>query len=318
MYYWALQPIYTTEDQAVSAEILVRAKNGSDSAPFEDILAVMDPGAPEEVRNVYARWKAYEVVDWTLNAVKDNPVLANLRGIASNLRPLDLLSTSLVRQAIWQKIQALDSDDRKLLLQVLIIEVTEDQEVPEDDLKTALSQWKARGFRLSYDDTIGTLACAALSKKGDNFHTTTALIPYLNFFNVLKVDIEWAGYMLFLSHPAYNSRAPIKAEVLAKAQDEDIVYVPAGPSIKSTDAKFSEMLKEFAVWVLEMIGKKHNIIIELSVTDKDTNNVYALGKLKELGVDIFGDHRGFFHFQGGPTGAKAFEPRCIALGAKAL
>merc|ERR1712003_402600 len=124
----------------------------------------------------------------------------------------------------------------------------------------------------------------------------------------LKVDIEWAGYMIFLSHPAYNSRAQIKAEILAKAQEEDTVYVPAGPSIKSTGVKFSDMLKEFAAWVLEMISKDHCICIELTVVPTDTNNAFALSKLKDLGVDIFGSHHGAFRFQGGPTGAKAFTP----------
>lgn len=319
IYFWALQPIFNTEDICVSSEILVRSKNGSDSAPFEDVQAVMDPGASEDIRKVYAAWKAYEVVDWTLKTVKDNPILTNLHGIASNLRPLDMPSTSFVRQEIWKRIEALEPEDQKLIKSTLVIEVTEDQEVPEEELIKALTEWKAASFRLSYDDTIGDLACAALSKKGDNFHTIAALYPYVDHFAWLKVDIEWAGYMLFLSHPAYNSRAQIKAEVLAKAQEEDTVYVPAGPSIKSTDAKFSDMLKEFAEWVLEMLGKGHVICIELSVNQSDVNNLYALGKLKELGLDIFGGHQAAaFRFQGGQTGARAFTPHCFAQGATAF
>jgi len=282
------------------------------------VQAVMNPAAPEDIRKVYAAWKATEVVDWTLKTVKDNPILANLHGIASNLRPLDLPSTSIVRQEIWNRIANLAPDDAKLLRSVLVIEVTEDQELPEEELIKALTEWRDASFRLSYDDTIGDLACVALSKKGDNFHTIGHLYPYVEYFNWLKVDIEWAGFMLFLSHPAYNSRAQIKADILQKVQEEDTVYVPAGPSIKSTESKFSDMLKEFADWVLEMLGKNHVICIELSVSESDMNNLYALGKLKELGLDIFGERKAMFRFQGGPTGARAFTPYCMSQGATAL
>merc|ERR1712060_930566 len=96
------------------------------------------------------------------------------------------------------------------------------------------------------------------------------------------------------------------AEILAKAQEEDIVYVPAGPSIKPTGAKYSALLKEFAVWVLEMMAKGHTICIELTVTPTDANNMHALSQLKDLGLDVFGAHHASFRFQGGPTGARAF------------
>lgn len=317
-YFWALQPMYDTADRAVAAEILVRCRNGSDSAPYEDLLAIKDPHAPEEVRSVYSHWKATEIVDWSLQCLKDYPILQNLSRISTNVAPSDMGSTAGVFQEVSRRCAALSEADRKLLQRMLVIEVTEDQ-VITTDLVPSLKAWQEDlGFRLAYDDTIGQLASEVLDKKGQNYHTTVALEPLLEHFGMVKVDIEWAGYALFLSHPSYSSRPAVKAEVLGHARDEDELYIPQGPGLKNTHATHSGLLTEFAAWVKDMMAQSRHICIELTVRQDDESNAFALGKLKEMGLDIFGAHQDFFCFQGGPTGAKAFEPAVLAEGAQAL
>merc|ERR1719323_2004574 len=58
MYFWVLHPTFDTRNRMVASEILVRARNGSDSAPYEDVIAIMDPTAAADVREVYLAWKA--------------------------------------------------------------------------------------------------------------------------------------------------------------------------------------------------------------------------------------------------------------------
>ena len=36
-----------------------------------------------------------------------------------------------------------------------------------------------------------------------------------------QVDIDWAGYTVFLSHPAYSGRTGLKEEVLRRAREEE-------------------------------------------------------------------------------------------------
>lgn len=313
IYYWALQPIVDQRNQVVAAEILVRAKNGTDCAPFEDVLAIMDPEAPEEVQQVYAAWKAEEAVNWPLRAMKQHPILKQLRYISTNLRPMDLMPASPVYQEITRRLAELSPADRAPLKRKLVIEVTEDQDPPVANLSQALEEWQnVLGFRLSYDDTIGDKACLALGKKGSNFHTLQALKSVLHHFDLLKVDIEWAGSCIFLCHPSYAKDAKLSAEVLENAKVRDEVWVRAGPGLRDTGAKHSELLQEFAAWSLEMISVGRQICIELSVQPEDASSAYVLAKLKALGVDILGEHHGHFHFQGGPTGAKAFEPSVFA------
>jgi len=100
--------------------------------------------------------------------------------------------------------------------------------------------------------------------------------------------------------------------VLHHARDEDLVYVPQGPCLRNTDMAYSTLLAEFANWAFEMMDLGKKICIELSVNPKDENDAFALEKLYDLGLDIFGTHRASFRFQGGPTGAKAFEPAVLA------
>lgn len=319
IYFWALQPIYDSQDRCAACEVLVRCRNGADSAPYEDVQALMNPAAPPEVRRVYALWKATEVIDWILSVVKAHPTLCNLSGVASNLRPLDLSPSADVFREVKKKLFALSPEDQKLLLGLLIIEVTEDQE-PSEDMSALLSTWEELGFRLACDDMIGELACEALGKRGTNFHTTEALKPYLHHFRWMKVDIEWAGFALFLSHPSYSSRSEVKQAILKKAQEEDMVYVPegGGSGLRSTGSTHSALLEEFATWAKEMIALGKQIYVELSVSPNDDNNRYALGKLKALGLDLFGEHQVCFRFQGGPTGARAFEPAALVEGAEVL
>merc|ERR1712232_462804 len=130
-------------------------------------------------------------------------------------------------------------------------------------------------------------------------------------YTYVKVDIDWAGFCLFLSHPAYANQKPKKDEVLQKAKDEGVVYVPKGPTLASTGAKHDDLLKEFAEFAKDIIDNKGPlpICIELSVDPEDENNKYALEILKDkYKLDMFGDHKDHFVFQGGPTGAKAYEP----------
>lgn len=129
---------------------------------------------------------------------------------------------------------------------------------------------------------------------------------------VLKVDIEWAGFALFLSHPSYNDRPDVKSEVLARARDEDRVYMPSGRALRDTGAQHSSLLAEFAGWMKEMIGLGKDIVIELTVRQDDENNALALGKLKELGLDLYGEHASHVCFQGGPSFARAFEPEVLS------
>lgn len=318
MYFWALQPVYDWQESCVACEVLLRCHNGADSAPYEDLLALMNPLASEDVRRIHATWKATEVVDWILAAVKGHPLLRKLTGLAVNIRPLDLRPSTAVFQEVSRRLAALSPNDRRLLLRSCIIEVTEDQDYPEE-MPMLLTAWQDLGFRLACDDVIGELACQALEKQGQNFHTTDRLWPFLHHFTWLKVDMEWAGYCLFLSHPSYNSRADVKSEVLSKAKDEDLVYVPAGPRLRCTGASHSSLLKEFADWVLEILKLKKDICIELSISTEDENNKYALDKLKEhYHVDIFGEHRASFRFQGGPTGPKAFQLESLMQGAQVI
>lgn len=317
MYLWALQPIYDSQDRCAACEILIRCRNGADSAPYEDVLALMNPTASQEVRRVYAQWKAAEVVDWSLSVLKAHPALRSLTGLASNLRPLDLCPKGDVFREVKRRLQSLSAEDRALLLGLLVIEVTEDQRPPED-LASVLGTWEDLGFRLACDDIIGDRACEALGKRGQNFHTVTAVRPFLRHFKWMKVDIDWAGFMLFLSHPSYNNRDEVKREVLRKAMEEDLVYVPEGTKLRSTGFKHSELLWEFAAWAQDMLAHNKHIYIELSVSPKDESNKYALDKLKAMGLDLFGDQQAHFRFQGGPTGPKAFEPRSLAQGAEVI
>merc|ERR1712151_1104418 len=131
-------------------------------------------------------------------------------------------------------VNALDARDKELYFRVGCIEGTEDQVGPPN-IAECYKAWRALGYRLSYDDTIGDKAKEALKKaESSNFHTITTLSNVLDFFDTVKVDIEWAGFLLFLCHPSYSFNKEKKAEVLIAARDNDEV-------------------KEFADWALEMI-----------------------------------------------------------------
>jgi len=198
IYFWGLQPIFSANDRAVGVEVLVRAKNGADAAPFEDVQALMDPAAPPAVRCVYARWKGTEVVDWPLRLLKVHPVLQRLDFISVNLRPLDLSPESLVFQEVVNRLWALTDSDRLLLLNTVCIEVTEDQEHPHD-IGISLNAWQELGFRCAYDDAMSELALDVLGKRQQtseaaaHFHSTVALAPLLAHFWLVKVDMDWAA-----------------------------------------------------------------------------------------------------------------------------
>jgi hypothetical protein len=90
MYYWGLQPVYAPSGRVLSAEVLVRARNGSNSAPYEDLKVLMDPDGPAEQRKVYVEWKATEMVDWPLRFFKEQPELLCLNAVLTNVRPADM------------------------------------------------------------------------------------------------------------------------------------------------------------------------------------------------------------------------------------
>jgi len=186
-YFWALHPIFDSNDHAVGAEVLVRARNGIDSAPFEDVHALMDPTAPPDVKQVYAKWKGAEIVDWPMRALSDFPVLQRLRFLSVNVRPSDLCTDSLIFHEVVRRLRGLPDEDRRLLLSMVCIEVCEDQEQPSD-IKTSLAAWQELGFRCAYDDTISELTCKALGQPCDNFHTTHNLEPLLTHFCLAMVE----------------------------------------------------------------------------------------------------------------------------------
>merc|ERR1712008_341361 len=223
----------------------------------------------------------------------------------------DLSTNSLIFQEVTRRLSELDDEDRQLLVSMLSIEVCEDQEDPPN-MEASLVAWQELGFRIAYDDTISSLTCQALGKPSENFHSTRNLEPLLKYVWLAKVDIEWAGHLLFLNHPSLG-QGPRKAEVLCHARTEGLVYVPQGPSsLRNTGVKHADVLAEFAAWVkhLILLGKK--ICIELTVRHDDPNCALAIEGLRELDLDIFGKHSGHFCFQGGICGPKAFEPSQLA------
>jgi len=294
-------------------------KNGADTAPFDDVQALMDPAAPHAIRSVYARWKGTEVVDWPIRLLKAHPVLQRLDFISVNLRPLDLSPESLVFQEVVNRLWALDDSDRMLLLRTVCIEVTEDQEHPHD-ISVSLRAWQELGFRCAYDDAISELVLDVLGRRQRtseavaHFHTTATLAPLLTHFWLVKVDMDWAGHMLFLSHPCLGKQgAPRRTEVLRRVRDEGLVYVAQGPSgLRNTNVRHTQLLTEFAAWARQVILRRKRICIELTVRGDDENCAVALEGLQELGVDILGSHASHFCFQGGLTGPKAFDPQQLA------
>jgi ribosomal protein L11 len=311
-----MHPIFNHQDHAVGAEILVRAKNGTDSAPFEDLQFIMDPAATPCVRQVYASWKGEEIVDWTLRALKEHPILQSLRFISANVRPLDLSPKSLVFQEVQKRLNALTAEDRDLVCKTVCIEITEDQKHPLD-IAESLMAWKDLGFRrFAYDDITDDLVNKALGNQSVNLHTTSSLDPLLDEFWLLKVDVEWAGHMIFLNHPGCNSN--LKAEVLQHARDEDLVFVARGPVLSNSGMRHSEVCADFAKWAVQVIAKGKRICIELTVRKDDENNAFAIKRLKDLGLDIFGADSDHFCFQGGPLGPKGLEPWQFAENATLL
>jgi hypothetical protein len=227
------------------------------------------------------------------------------------VRPSDLPPTSKLFKKVKARMQELSPDMRELLVQRVVIEVTEDEDAPVDE-EACLQAWRGLGFQLAYDDAIGIEALAALQRMGDNFHTIDKLAPFAELYKYVKVDIEWAGWLLFLSHPAY-AFGPNKAVILEKAKTEGDVYITKGPNLVNTGFKHLALLKEFAEWAKKMVAMPRHVCIELTVRQDDPSHEYVLGLLKEtFGLDIFGIHAEFFMFQGGPTGAKAFEPALLA------
>lgn len=275
----------------------------------------MDPAAPLTIRYVYARWKATEVVEWPLWWLKRHPVLQRLDFISVNLRPLDLSPESLVFQEVTKRLWILPAGDRMLLLSSVCITIKGDQEHPHD-IGASLFAWQELGFRCAYGDGISELALNVLGKRqqskddANNFHTTRALKPLLTQFWLVKVDIDYAG-MLFLSHPCLGPQR--KKEVLQMVRREGLVYVAHGPSaLRNTEVQHTKFLKEFAEWAIPVILRGKLILIELTVRRDDENCAVAIQGLKELGVDVFGDHAAHFCFQGGLTGQKAFDPEQLA------
>merc|ERR1712048_368891 len=141
-----------------------------------------------------------------------------------------------VFQEVKKRIDALVPEKKALLTKKVVIEVTEDQKAPTDEAKF-LQEWSDLGFRLAYDDAIGDLACTALGKKDQQFHRISALNEVVDHYTFVKVDIDWAGYCLFLSHPSYAFNKQTKEEILEKAKSEGILYIPKGQGLVNTEVK---------------------------------------------------------------------------------
>jgi len=165
--------------------------------------------------------------------------------------------------------------------------------------------------------TIGDLACEALGRRGVNLHTTSALRPILEHFWLVKVDMEWAGRLLFLAHPSLAGRPQERAEVLRRAREEDLVFVLRGQGLESTSVRHSAAVEEFVAWAKQMISRGKRICVELTVDARDENCAFALERCLALGLDVLGEHAAHFCFQGGPCGAKAFEASELAGSARA-
>merc|ERR1712151_1009099 len=120
---------------------------------------------------------------WPLKILKSHPALQRLGGIAVNLRPLDLALDGALYSRAKELVNALDARDKELYFRVVRIEVTEDQVGPPN-IAECYKAWRALGYRLSYDDTIGDKAKEALKKDGSiNFHPITRLSNELDFFD---------------------------------------------------------------------------------------------------------------------------------------
>merc|ERR1712217_799401 len=111
------------------------------------------------------------------------------------------------------------------------------------------------------------------------------------------------------AHSLNNSTPALRAEILCHAHCEDQVDILQWAGLKNTNITHSALLREHARWATAIISCGEQICIELSVSG---DNAFALNKLKDLGLDIFGAHRASFSFQGGPNGAEAFRPDAIA------
>jgi len=312
IYFWVLHPIFNNDDRLVGAEVLLRAKNGTNTCPFEDVRDLMDPAAPPKIKDLYAKWKGVEIVAWPMQALKDFPVLRRLQFISVNVRPWDLCTTSLTFHEVTRHLSELHDEDRQLLVSMVSIEICEDQEDPPD-METSLVAWDELGFRLAFDDTISKLTCQALGKPPDNFHTTQRLEPLMKHIWLVKVDMDWAGHLLFLCHPSLGQTGTRKAEVLRRARDEGLVYVAQGPaSLRNTGVKHADVLAEFVAWAQHVILLGKKICFELTVRRDDPNCALAIEGLRELDMDIFGKHAAHFCFQGGVCGPRAFLPSQLA------
>jgi len=150
VYKWALQPIFTTDDRLTSVEILLRAKNGSDTAPYEDVLELVNPDADAETKEVYLAWKLAELIDWPLTILKAHPALQRLEGIFVNLRPLDLALDGALYVKVTERLNALVDKDKELYLRIAGAEATEDQMSPSN-VKECYKAWRDLGNRLAYD-----------------------------------------------------------------------------------------------------------------------------------------------------------------------
>lgn len=310
VYLWTLQLLFDVQDRVRGAEILIRLRNGADSAPFEDVIALMTP----EMVEVYAKWKVAEILDFALQVFKNFPPLLRLNDIAVNVRPLDMPTDTLVYKELVRRLGDLSTDDRELLREKVVIEVTEDQMHP-DNFEITLKAWQALGFKLSYDDAIGSKASKELkssNKSAVTFHTPEVLAPLIDHFHYIKVDIDWAGYIIFLSHPSYANRADVKAKVLEHVKEKGTVMIPKGPNMIETEVTHDDLCAELADMCKVALKARKCICIELTVRADDANNAYAIEKLKGMGVDIFGEHQDSFLIQGGLTGAKAFTPEALA------
>lgn len=277
IYFWALQPIFAADNRAVGAQVLVRTKNGGDAAPFHDLQKLADPAADEATKQVYARWKGTEVVDWLLGMLKTYKSLQQLHFICVTLHPLDLSPESLVFKDVTKRLFNLSEHDRKLLLSMVCVHVHVDSKTPHDLCDYWLKVWRLIGFRCACKAMDDAGRRHQSSEVGAHGHITLAWAQLLTPFWLFKVDRSWAA----------------------------LILSPSG----HIDGK---RLEEFASWALAVINRGLFILFEFTLRRNDEHSAKALDALKKLGVDILGAHAAHFCFQGGFTEAKAFRPQQLA------
>jgi hypothetical protein len=296
------------KEKIVATELLLRCRNGSDCAPYEDIAALTGANALEEEKLAYAHLMAFQGVDEVLMASQKTP-LNNLDHIIVNYDKEALSPSSVTFALISEKISKLPPESKRLLVQKKVLEIVEDKPVSEQLLED-IQKWEEIGFtsrNFSIDDMIGDKAAAVLAKTGGpNFHTISACKQLLEKVHYVKVDMHWAK-LIFLTHPAW--RVPERNAAILEAARNNKIEIDGIPSTKIT---YDELIDEFVSFCQSCIEAGREVSIELTIVPENPNNAFAIEKVLARGLDLLGKDAPFFAMQGGHTEAKAFQSSVLA------